>query len=92
MADLTQKHSLHFNTPPYRLQGTEKCGWKVLLAAVCPKKVAGKLLGCVSGAFFFLKVLFKESFPRPQGRLVAFWTVKLGDTGAAACPRLFCQA
>ena len=59
---------------------------------MCPKKVARKLLGGVSGAFLFLKVLLKESFPRPQGRLVAFWTVKLGDTGAAACPRLSCQA
>ena len=53
---------------------------------MCPKKVVRKLLGGVSGAFLFLKVLRKESFPRPQGRLVAFWTVKLGDTGAAACP------
>ena len=64
----------------------------VLLAAVCPEKVVGKLLGGASGAFFFLKVHYKESFPRPQGRPVAFWTVKLGDTGAAACPRLSCQA
>ena len=62
------------------------------LAAVCPKKVVGKLLGVATGASFFVKVSLKASNPRSQGRSVAFWTVKLGDTGAAACPRLFCQA